>query len=209
MNYRQQSINIYLTHATPPLVNLNWIQFQHAALVSPIRNHTTVHEYLGVSTSAGLRLGLNRSIIQDSDIIGNLTITETNYSANVFISFINHHPNSFGHSLTTGTIDKHSTIEIANQKSNSHPDCTTENDVHHPIIRSAPPKNVVNHSHQSFNVSMSSNFAFPVYSSVDAISVQEDQLHTSVHLIWRAYVRIWYLFSPIFGYYHHHICLIA
>ena len=207
----QLYISIRPTHVEQlqPLVKCPGYNFNTPALISPIRNHTTVHEYLGVSTSAGLRLGLNRSTIQDSDIIGNLKITETNYSANVFISFINHHPNSFGHSLTTGTIDEHSTIEIATQKSDTHPDCTTENDVNHPIIRSAPQKNDVNHSHQSFNVSMSSNFAFPVYSSVDAISVQEDQLHTSVHLIWRAYVRIRYLFSPIFGYYHHHICLIA
>ena len=106
---------------------------------------------------------------------------------------------SFDQSSTTKTIDEHPLMEVANYKSDTDLVYPTENDFNHPTIRSAASalqKNDINHSYQCFNVSMSSNFAFSIYFSIDVISIQEDQLHTSVHLIWRAYVRIRYLYVP-------------
>ena len=71
-----------------------------------------------------------------------------------------------------------------------------ENDFYYPTTRSEPQKNDVRHSHQCLKESMSSNFEFSISFSIDAISVYEDQLHVSVHLIWRVYVAIRYLSLP-------------
>ena len=198
----QQPAPFYPTQRRDFIISLRYHFVTTTSLISSTLDHTTVDERLQITTSAHTRLS-HSITINTSQII---TSIKTNYSVD---GSVNHHPNSFGQSSTTEIIDEHSPLEVANSKSDAHlvyprkMTFTTQ-----PLVPHLKRMILIIHTNSSMIPCPPTLNSLPLF-FIDAISVQEDQLHTSVHLIWRAYVRIRYLFSPIFGYYHHHICLLA